>query len=422
MVRAMANVWIEKALAEINHCNKCGFCLPACPTYRLTGNEVDSPRGRIALVEGVLKDEIAADDGLVASLSYCLGCRACETACPSGVQYHRVLEAGKKVLDQTKPGHRQLTWVPRTLLRLTHQPRRLRRVARWGKRAARWPLPSHLKMLAPMLDYRNEPVAAPPPALTSPSEPVMFFHGCVQEALFHDANQAAKALLTAAGYRVQQRPEETCCGALAWHAGREEEARTLARRNIEAFERDEGPIVNTAGGCGAMLKSYPELFEEDPAWRERAERFSERVSDWLSLMENSPRPLAFQGAGERVVLQNSCHLVNVEGGGQRPAEMLSRVVGDTFLPLEGQDRCCGSAGIYNIQHPDWALKLLDRKMEEVKGARPVRVLVVNPGCQLQMTLGVRRHQVDAEVEHLARYLYRAFLRAQRQPESGHEAG
>ncbi|MCY0878823.1 MAG: heterodisulfide reductase-related iron-sulfur binding cluster [Firmicutes bacterium] len=417
----MAELWMEKALAEIHHCNKCGFCLPACPTYRLTGNEVDSPRGRIALVEGVLNNEIAADEGLSASLSYCLGCRACETACPSGVQYHRVLEAGKKVLDRTKPGHRQLTWVPRTLLKLTRQPKRLKRLAALGRRTAHWPLPSRLKALAPMLDYREESIQPVPPAPQS-APPAFFFHGCVQEALFHDANDAAKALLSAAGYRVEDPPQQACCGALLWHAGREEEARDLARRNIVAFEQGAAPVVNTAGGCGAMLKSYPELFDEDPAWRERAERFAARVSDWLSLLEAAPHRLEYQGTGERVVLQNSCHLVNVEGGGERPGQMLGAVAGDTYVPLAGQDRCCGSAGIYNIQHPEWALQLLDQKMDEVAQAQPTRVVVVNPGCALQMTLGVKRSHLNAEVEHLARYLYRAFLRAQGQTERGHQVG
>lgn len=240
----------KAALGEIDHCNKCGFCLPACPTYRLTGSELDSPRGRIALVEGVLKNEISVDRGLEASLTYCLGCRACETACPSGVQYHRVLEAGRTLLDKSRPRHRGLTFVPRTLLRLTRQPRQLRRLGRLARRLSKWPMPRSMKNLIPMLDYQPQ-IVPPTPTRSEPQAAVAFFQGCVQEALFGDANQACQALLEAFGYRVDVPSQQTCCGALAWHAGKTDQARNMARRNIAAFEATgQVPLVNTAGGAG----------------------------------------------------------------------------------------------------------------------------------------------------------------------------
>ncbi len=401
-------------MAEINHCNKCGFCLPVCPTYRLTGNELDSPRGRIAMVEGMLLDEIEAGDGLEASLSYCLGCRACETACPSGVEFHLIAQAGKEVLDKTRPKHRRITLLPRTLLRMTTNPARMARMARWGRRAAHLPLPGRLKQLVPMLDYVPETVV-PAPAPTEYLGEAAFFQGCVQEALFQDANQSAVELLSAVGYQVVSPPSQTCCGALAWHAGRSDEARALARANIAAFEQSgETPVVNTAGGCGAMLSEYDEVLADDPEWAERARRFSQRVRDWTGLLKDMEKPPRFVGTGERIALQNSCHLVNVEGGGEVPAQLLGNVEGDTFVPLTGQDQCCGSAGIYNIQHPDWSMRILDSKMTEVEDENPARMLVVNPGCQLQMTLGMKRCHLDGQVEHLARYLYHAYLRGQEQ--------
>lgn len=405
---------LQAALEEIDHCNKCGFCLPACPTYRLTGNEVDSPRGRIALVEGVLKDEIAVDRGLEDSLTYCLGCRACETACPSGVQYHRILDAGRTLLDKTRPHHRGLTFIPRTLLRLTRQPRQLKRLGSLGRRLSKWPMPRGMKNLVPMLKYRPQTVPSTP-GRSEAKKPVTFFQGCVQEALFADANQACQELLGSFGYRVDVPSQQTCCGALAWHAGKTEQARNMARRNIAAFEAaGQAPLVNTAGGCGAMLSEYAEILADDPKWADRAERFSGRVRDWTGLIQQQEVLPRFVGQGDRVVLQNSCHLVNVEGGGDGPADLAKRVEGDTFLELKGQNQCCGSAGIYNIQHPDWSGRLLDKKMEEVSGASPDRIVVVNPGCQLQMTWGVNRANLPTEVEHLARYLYRAFVRGQRE--------
>ncbi len=368
------------------------------------------------MVEGVLNAEIAAGKGLEDSLSYCLGCRACETACPSGVQYHLVLEAGRQVLDRARPGHRGLTFLPRTLLRLTRYPKRLSRLARLGRRAAAWPIPAALKELTPMLYYQPESVTMSRHAAAE--DAAAFFDGCVQEALFGDANEAARELLRAAGYDVVSPPGQSCCGALAWHAGRTEEAKRLARTNIAAFEAaGDAAVVNTAGGCGAFLSEYGEILADDPRWAERAERFSQRVQDWTRALESAPRRLTFQGQGERVVLQNSCHLLNVEGGGDAPARLARQAVGDAFVPVPGQDRCCGSAGIYNIQHPDWAVRLLDRKMTEVAAVEPDRVLVVNPGCQMQMTWGVHREGSDAIVEHLARYLYRAFRRAQAQAQS-----
>lgn len=406
----------ELALAEIDHCNKCGFCLPACPTYRLTGNEVDSPRGRIALVEGALRNEIESGPGLEASLTYCLGCRACETACPSGVEYHRILDAGKSLLDKTRPRHRGMTFLPRTLLRLTKRPRSLARVARWGRRAADWPVPERLKELTPMLSYQPEKIMAAAKPRKQLGEAV-FFKSCVQEALYSDANDAAVQLLTAVGYQVAEPARQTCCGALAWHAGRQREARALARRNIRAFEKSgDVPVVNAAGGCGAMLSEYGEIFADDREWAKRAERFSARVQDWTRLLDQLPDKVRFLGAGERVALQNSCHLVNVEGGGDLAPQILTAVENDTFVAAAGQDRCCGSAGIYNIQHPDWSARLLDEKMDELSRESIDRLVVVNPGCQLQMTMGVHRAAMDSEVEHLARYLYRAFLRGQREAE------
>lgn len=369
------------------------------------------------MVEGVLQGEISADRGLEESLSYCLGCRACETACPSGVRYHRVLEAGRAALDQTRPGHRGMTFLPKMLVRLTRHPRRLRLLAQVGRKMRNLPMPRRVKSLTPMLAYQTEPISpdgVPQPATTGAA----FFSGCVQEALFPDANQAAETLLNAAGYDVVKPLQQTCCGAIAWHAGRADEARRLAKINIEAFELTGNvPVANTAGGCGAMLTEYEELFQGDPKWEDRARRFSERVHDWSRLLLEAPQPLSFAGQGEKVSLQNSCHLINVEKDGERPSALIRQVEGDEFVSLPSQDRCCGSAGIYNIQHPDWADSILDGKMGEIQDMAPDRLLVVNPGCAMQMTLGVGRYGSPTTVEHLARYLYRAWRKAQ----GGHQA-
>lgn len=402
-------------LDEINHCNKCGFCLPACPTYQITGSEMASPRGRIAMVEALARGEIGVGQALEDALTYCLGCRACETACPSGVHYARILEAGREALYAQRPQSRQLSLIPRQMLKLVKTPRRMARMVRLAERVKSWPLPRGIRQFTPMLGYRVQTVvpADPPP---NPVGGVAFFEGCVMSAVFPDANRSAQELLTMAGLTVSKPEGQGCCGALHLHAGRLTEAKELAQANIAAFEvSGEVPIANTAGGCGAMLSEYDRLLADDPFWRERAARFSRRIRDWSTVLRQSGRPLTFLGEGERVTLQNSCHLVNVEKAGADPVALIRQVEGDEFVPLAGQDSCCGSAGIYNLQHTEWALKILDQKMEQVDGAGVDRILVNNPGCQLQMQWGVNRLGPAAQrppaVEHVARYLYRAARRA-----------
>ncbi|MDA8194176.1 MAG: (Fe-S)-binding protein [Thermaerobacter sp.] len=402
-------------LDEINHCNKCGFCLPACPTYVLTGSELASPRGRIAMVEATLRGEIGAGGALEEALSSCLGCRACETACPSQVPYHRILEAGRDLLRASRSGRRRLSLISRQLLWLVRHPNRLGRLTRLAERIKPWALPRRLRQYRPMLGYRPEILAPPPGPKPEDRGAVSFFSGCVMGAVFPDANRAAEALLALSGVGATTPLDQGCCGALQAHAGRRAEARQLARQNIAAFEPTAPrTIVTTAGGCGAMLAEYAELLARDDVWRERARQFAARVRDWSAVLGEMDPPIRFQGAGERVVLQNSCHLVNVSKAGTYSVSLLQRVEGDDFISIPGQDRCCGSAGLYNFENPGWALRILDAKMEQVAQAAPDRILVNNPGCHLQMQWGAHRHPgtTDVRVEHLARYLYRAALRAQ----------
>ena len=398
-------------LEDIDHCNKCGFCLPACPTYQLTGSELDSPRGRIAMVEAAARQEIEVGPGLEESLTYCLACRACETACPSGVPYHRILEAGLSQLRRLRP-HR-LRWASRGMLTLVRHARWLGSLSAMGSHAKQWPMPEALAPLVPLMGYQSQSV----PVLPQPEHPrahVSFFRGCVMSAVFPDANHSAENLLKRAKVAVDTPGGQKCCGALHLHAGEHETALAMAKQNILAFEAGgDDLIVNTAGGCGAMLMEYGELLKGDPVWAERARNFSSRVRDWSTVF----RPLAdfvpLEGGSERVLLQNSCHLVNVEHAGQDASNLAGSVEGDQFVPYSGQDRCCGSAGIYNIEHPAWSAAILDSKMSAVASLKPDRILVNNPGCHLQMRWGAERAGLAAaSVEHLATYLEQAARRAE----------
>ncbi len=406
----------DAILHETDQCNKCGFCLPACPTYQITGSELASPRGRIAMVEALARDEIGVGPALKESLDFCLGCRACETACPSGVHYELILEAGKSRLRAESVDGDQKPWLVREALKQVGKPGRLRRIVGVVRRMKNYPMPRGLKQFTPMLGPIQEvpPVARPIAPASHGS--VQFFRGCMMSAVFPEANQAARNLLVMSGSEVGEPEQQTCCGALHWHAGNKEEAENFAKRNIESFEGTPGFIVNTAGGCGAMLLEYGRVLADDPEWRERAERFSARIRDWSTVLIQSDPPLKLRGNGERVTLQNSCHLVNVEQAGDDAVAVLEQIQEHQFTPISGQNTCCGSAGVYNLTHPVWALKILDQKMEDVQSVSPQRILVNNPGCQLQMQWGASRiaDDLQVDVEHLATYTYRAAIRGRRE--------
>ncbi|MCL4495844.1 MAG: heterodisulfide reductase-related iron-sulfur binding cluster [Firmicutes bacterium] len=399
-------------MEEIQHCNKCGFCLPACPTYQLTGNELHSPRGRIAMVEAAIHGEIDVGRGLEESLTYCLDCRACEVACPSGVRYHRVLESGRNLLRKTRA--RPMSFAVRQILRLVKRPGRLRTAVRLGERIMRVIQPRPLKPLIPLLGYKEQNIP-PLTANASPEASVQFFEGCVMQAQFSDANQSAKNLLGRGRIATVSPERQGCCGALHLHSGYTEDAKAMARNNIEAFEDvNDSLIVNTAGGCGAMLMQYGELLADDPLWSERARRFSQRVRDWATVFREVSQKVPLEGQGQRVVLQNSCHLVNVEHAGEDSVALLRTVAGDTFISYPEQDRCCGSAGTYNIEHPAWASEILESKMALLTTIAPDVLIVNNPGCHLQMRQGMSRLNGNTEsVQHIAVYLERAAERAEK---------
>jgi len=440
------------ALRQLDHCNKCGFCLPACPTFIETGLEMASPRGRLAIAEEVMAGRMPLSDYVAQHMYLCLGCRACEVACPSGVEYDRVLMDTRHLLNRAgieAPGSRGL---PRFLLNTVADPDRLRLLKAAVRAAealglrslARRPairrlLPARLRDLESMLPDQAEQVralkapqtpnggsaagtgsaatapaaeaAAGTAAASTPAVTVAFFPGCVQEALFQGTNARTVRVLEHFGARVVPAPGFGCCGALHGHSGDLHRARELARRNIEAFERSGARyLVNNAGGCGAFLKEYPRLFEDDPDWLPRAEAFAARVRDASEMLLELPGPPGWQGvrptsggpaagSGPRLVVtyQDSCHLRNVQRVWRQPRDILSRLPGVRYVELPGADQCCGSAGIYNVTHPDMSLAILDRKMDGVKAVNPDVIVVANPGCQMQMLLGVDRHGLGGKV-------------------------
>lgn len=398
----------SSAIFELGHCNKCGFCLPACPTYQETGSEVASPRGRLSLVEAAWRGEIEVGQGLADALSLCLGCRACETACPSGVRYGRVLEEARGILYQRQQTYTIRHGMVRRLLTIVQHRSLLRQAIRAGRLARRLPLPASLKTLTAMVpqDRPRPRVRATPPA-PNVAQPIWFFTTCVMDTAYHETNTAAIALLRAAGADVTVVENQGCCGALHLHSGQMEVAREMARANLRQWRDlpDDAWIVSHSGGCGAMLHEYAHLLADDPDWGAMAKRRAEQVRDFADALLALPRRPVWAGSGSRVALQNSCHLINGLQQGGAPVALLQSVPGDTFVSLPSQDRCCGSAGVYNFNEPAMSQQILTRHVGEVRDAAIDVWIVNNPGCGLQCDWGVRQAALDTKVWQLAEYLY-----------------
>jgi len=410
------------AWAGLDACVHCGFCLPACPTYEVTADEADSPRGRIVLMRALVGRTIPADDpALDRHLDRCLGCRACESVCPSGVVYGPALEAARSRIARARgqsaallaglwvlarPARQRALWALARLARATRMPELLSRGA--GRRADGSPgslaaPPPAVLAMAMLAASRPRPAdgrAAPAP--TPPAGhagEVALFRGCVMDGLFGHVHGATIRTLARNGLGAREVPGQVCCGALAAHAGEVEAARALARANVRAFDAAAPglTIVTDSAGCGAMLKSYGETLADDPLV-ERAHAFAARVRDVSEVLaERGPRragPLEL-----RVAYDAPCHLHHAQKVVDPPLAVLGAIPGLELVPLEGSDRCCGSAGVYSLLQPHLSLDVLERKLEAIAAAAPDVVATGNPGCLMQIGAGVLLAGLDVELRH-----------------------
>jgi len=387
----------------LQKCIHCGFCIQACPTYRQTGVELASPRGRIAVMRAVAEGRLPVDEGFADPMSLCLGCRACETACPSGVPYGHLLEEARDLAARTVPQPWYVRFAVRHLMPYLGRLRLLGRVAAVAQRLGLFRLiPGSLRDLALGLPPIQMPRPYPAPAADQ-GPGVLFFHGCIQEAFLQQQNQATVQVLRAAGAVVTVPPGQTCCGALAAHYGDREGARVLAMRNIALFEGHAGPIINSAGGCGAQLKEYGHLLADDPVWAERAKAFSARVrdlSEWL-VVAGMPAGALHPLDGVAVTYQDSCHLAHGQKVRRQPRALIRAIPGLHYREMYAADQCCGSAGIYNIIRPEMSGKVLAEKMGNAAATEAGVIVSSNPGCYLQLCQGVRRHGLQGKVEVLS---------------------
>ena len=393
---------LERERGGLDSCVHCGFCLPACPTYLALEDENDSPRGRLLLMGALLEGTVAPDDPQVGRhLDQCLGCRGCETACPSGVPYGRLLEATRETLV----AHRPLPPVARVVLAVFAREWTLRpalavaRVARTSGLAALLArlLPARLAMPFAMLASTVRPGRSAWHASGDGSRgTATLLTGCVMEGLFADVNRSTERTLTVNGWQMRESPGQRCCGALHAHAGDAATARTLARENVAAFERSGASVlVINSAGCSAMCRDYAHLLAADAAWRDRARDFSACVRDVHELLASAgptrgsgavPRDGA--GARTKVAYDAPCHLQHAQRIVDPPLAVLRALGGAALVPLIDSDQCCGSAGIFNLVRPEVAERVLAPKLARIAESGAAIVATGNPGCLMQIGGGL----------------------------------
>ncbi|HEV8584164.1 MAG TPA: heterodisulfide reductase-related iron-sulfur binding cluster [Methylomirabilota bacterium] len=411
----------------VNQCVHCGLCLASCPTFSELGTEMDSPRGRIFLVKSLAEGRIGLTDSTVRHLELCLDCRACETVCPAGVPYGRLIEAAKAEIERQRPGsvlRRAFRWANFDLL-LRH-PRMLRAAAAGLRfyqvsglqalvRATRLPrvLPGTLaawEALLPPLPADRAPLPALTEAVGARRGRVAMLTGCVQSVVFGAHNRATARVLAKNGWEVVAPPAQGCCGALNAHGGDHARALAMARHTIEAFDGHQGVeavVVNTSG-CGAHMKAYGMLLADDPAWAERARRFAASVRDVSEFLAAAPLRGPLQPVAMTVTYHDPCHVVHGQKVRAAPRTLLAQVPGLRVVDLPESDWCCGSAGLYNLTQPEMAGRLLRRKVRNVTGTAAEAVVTANPGCILQIQQGLREAGSPVRVLHIVEILDRAY--------------
>ncbi|WP_077622196.1 (Fe-S)-binding protein [Sediminibacillus massiliensis] len=418
---------------DLMNCMRCGFCLPTCPTYIESGNdETQSPRGRIALMKGVVYGEIELDSEVKRSLDMCLGCRACEPVCPSGVKYGQLLEQARDIIYQNQQPSFPVTALRKFVFHhlFPHQDRiiglmsllRLYQKTGMQKLARKTGLlnlllPEHLHKMEKILpEIPSRTMMRHRPHHIHPSNKkrrkVAFFSGCLMNTMFLPINEATLKLLAYADCEIVIPKRQNCCGALHGHGGEKEIAKSIAKQNIRAFENEEvDHIITNAGGCGAFLTDYTELLKDEADWKNRASRFSDKITDISRLLVDLELDKELLTIEPRIVTyQDSCHLRNGQHTIREPRKLLRSIEGAVFHEMKDAERCCGSAGIYNITEPEMSMQILDYKMEQTKATGATVIVTTNPGCLLQMKLGIEKMGLTEQVSavHLVELLLEAY--------------
>jgi glycolate oxidase iron-sulfur subunit len=416
--------------ADLSRCVHCGLCLQHCPTYVETGLETESPRGRLYLIRALAEGRAEATPNALGHLDQCLQCRNCEAVCPSGVAYGRIMEGARASVLASDAAPR--SWRLRSLflrevianparLRLMTQALRAYRATGLRSVAERIPVLGDRALLAPSISgkpFEKRGVLAQPKGATKAG--VALLTGCIMPLAYGRVHRATVRVLARNGCEVVAPPEQACCGALHAHNGDIETARSLARRNIDAFA-DAGidAIIVNSAGCGAAMKEYGELLAGDAEYATKAHEFSLRVQDISEFLVNipfePPPPISLPRTGEgsgvralRVTYQDSCHLAHAQRISSEPRQILASIPGLTLAVMPHADRCCGSAGVYSLTQNEMSLQLLASKMRDVRATGATIVVTSNPGCMTQLEAGARRFGPKLKVAHVVELLDKAY--------------
>lgn len=417
-------------------CVHCGLCLEACPTYTLTSNENDSPRGRIYLMRAVEEGRLDLTSNTFSKhINRCLGCRACEQACPAGVEYGHLLEATRSEIKSSKTKKNftdkalslvlNHVWLQPSRLKLFFTLTRIFRDLKIPKllvktKTARL-FSKRFEFSLALLDSSSKSsskfqVPSSKSKIESrkskiENQKVSLFKGCVMDGLFKRVNGATERVLAVNGCEVERPSRQVCCGALHAHAGDLEGAKILAKKNIEAFSENNNPIITNAGGCGAMLFNYGQLFEDDDELREKAKAFSLRVKDVSQQLEMTGIKKGDSVDDCVTTYDTSCHLLYGQKAGAASLEMLLATEGLKFIPLEGSERCCGGAGVYNLMQPEMSEGVLNEKLSHIKETKAECLATGNPGCHLQLAAGAELNGMKLKVCHPVELLDESYRRA-----------
>jgi glycolate oxidase iron-sulfur subunit len=414
----------KPAYEDYSRCVHCGLCLNHCPTYRLWGREADSPRGRIRQMVLVDEGRLELGKSFVTHIDRCLDCRACETACPSGVEYGKLVEMARAQIEQRY----RRPWLSRKLRELVYRsllphPPRIAALARGLRLYQKSGIEALARgtgilsllglarraQLLPRIDseFFFSRLGTTYPAQGQRRARVAFFGGCVAQVTFTALNDATIRVLQANGCEVVVPAAQRCCGALAAHAGVRDVARDLARKNMEAFQGEYDAIITNAAGCGSTLKEYTHLFAATDPVHERAREFSSRMRDVTEFLSEIGLSAPLQPVPLRVTYQDSCHLLHGQKIREAPRQLMRAIPNLEFIELPLADQCCGSAGVYNVTQPDASMALLNEKMQSARSTGANAIATANPGCLLQLRAGAAIHRTGQEVLHVVELLDRA---------------
>jgi len=421
--------WDPAQFEGLYRCVHCGLCLEACPTYRELGVETDSPRGRLYLMRAMVEGRLDLTEGVATHMHRCLVCRACETACPSGVPFGHLMELTRDHIRREMPQPAASSLLRKLILHhVFPHPARLKALGLLGKvyqrsgvqRAVRASglLPAKLAEAEQLMPAVSEEAFQAPADGWFRSKQAKYrvglLSGCIMSVAFADVDRATVRVLTRNGCDVFVAPAQTCCGALHAHDGDRDTARELARRNVAAFEGAQlDAIIMNAAGCGALMKSYAELLHDDPKYAQRAAAFATRVKDVTEFLAGIDFDRGFGPLKRTVTFQDPCHLAHGQRIREAPRILLRAIPGLRLVEMRDSDRCCGSAGIYNITEPELSRRFMAEKAQSTAETGASVVVSANPGCIIQLQAGLRQRGSQMAVKHIVEILDEAYQQGER---------